>query len=231
MAISNRHKLLKEQAVILRLSGQSYREISNTLSVNKSTLNGWLKNVEITSDQKNKLHQQWLAGLAKARSKAGERNRQAKIDRIQEGKIVAKKLLENMPLNNAELELFLAGLYLGEGFKIKNRYGLGNANPSIVLLFVTLIRKLYPIKEERLRAAIFGRADQNSTNLIRYWSKILNIPSNQFHKTQLDQRTKNKTTHANYYGVCAVSYNDSRLQRRILAISEEMVKYSNNQGG
>ncbi|MFA6386005.1 MAG: hypothetical protein WCW29_04660 [Candidatus Paceibacterota bacterium] len=227
MTTSNRHKILKEQAISLRLTGQSYREISTGLKVSKSTLSGWLKNIEITSVQKHKLHQRWIVGLAKARSKAGERNKQARLNRIQEGKIAAKKLLESMPLNAAELELFLAGLYLGEGFKIKNRFGLGNANPAIVLLFVTILRKLYPIKEERLRAAIFGRADQDSDKLISYWSNILNIPTNQFHKTQLDQRTKSKTTHTNYFGVCAVSYNDSSLQRRILAISDEMVKYIN----
>lgn len=215
----------KEQSIELRLQGKSFREISAELNVAKSTLNGWLKNVEITDTQKQRLHQQWLDGLAKARSKAGERNKQARLDRIQAGQIAAKKLLESMPLNNAELELFLAGLYLGEGFKIKNRFGLGNANPVIVLLFINILRKLYPIREERLKAAIFGRADQNPDILIKYWSNLLHIPPNQFHKTQLDQRTKNKATHVNYFGVCAVSYNDSNLQRRILAIGNEMLKY------
>lgn len=228
MTLSSLHKNLKELAISLRLTGKSYREISTKLKIAKSTLNGWLKNVEITNAQKQKLREQWLAGLAKARSMAGERNKKAKLDRIQVGQIAAKRLLESMSLDNAELELFLAGLYLGEGFKIENRLGLGNANPDIVLLFITLLRKLYTIQESKLRGAIFGRADQNSEVLLKYWSNILEIPINQFHKTQLDQRTKNTISRDNYFGVCAVSYNDTSIQRRILAIGNEMLKYANN---
>lgn len=218
----------KERAIKLRLLGKSYREISSKLDVARSTLSGWLKNIEITPIQKQKLHQQWIDGLKRARLKAGKRNKQARMNRILASQIYAKQLLENMPLDKSELELFLAGLYLGEGFKIKNRMGLGNANPAVVLVFVTLLRKLYPIKEERLRAAVYGRADQNSKSLVRYWSKLLDIPSNQFHKTQLDVRTRDKPTLSNYFGVCAVSYNETSIQRRILAISEEMIKYVNN---
>lgn len=218
---------LKEQAINLRISGQSYRQISSDLNVARSTLNGWLKNVILTEDQQQILHQRWLDGLERARLKAGQRSKLAKLNRINEGLISAQQLLANITLNNLQLELFMAGLYLGEGFKKDNRFGLGNANPDIVLLFVTLLRKLYPIKEEKLRGAVYGRADQNSAQLIHYWSSLLDIPANQFHKTQLDIRTVNKPTRENYFGVCTVSYNDSSIQRRILAISKEMIKYIN----
>lgn len=227
MSRSKKHTTLKEQAVVLRLKGQSYRQISDSLNVARSTLNGWLKNVELTKLQQQKLHQQWLDGLDRARSKVGERNIQAKLNRIKVSQIAANKLITSLPLNNSELELFMAGLYLGEGFKIENRLGLGNANPEVVLLFVRLLRKLYLIKEDRLRAAVYGRADQSSEVLVEYWSQLLNIPPNQFHKTQLDKRTRGRPTRSNYFGVCAVSYNDSGIQRRILAISQEMIKYIN----
>lgn len=227
MSISKKHIAVREQAITLRLKGLSYRQISNDLKVARSTLNGWLKNIEITQAQQQKLHQQWLDGLSRARSKAGERNIQAKLNRIRVGQIAANEVVKSLSLNNSELELFMAGLYLGEGFKNDNRLGLGNANPEVVLLFVTLLRKLYLIKEEKLRAAVYGRADQSSEMLIRYWSQLLNIPSHQFHKTQLDRRTRGTPTHTNYFGVCAVSYNDSSIQRRILAISQEMIKYVN----
>lgn len=218
----------KVKAIKLRLQGNSYREISAELTIAKSTLNGWLKNINLTSAQKQKLYNQWLNGLVKARSVASERNKQAKLNRIQAGQVEAKKMLESLSLNDAELELFLAGLYLGEGYKTQGRLGLGNTNPNIMLLFITLMRKLYEIKEERIRAAIYARADQNVDSLVTYWSNLLNIPRNQFHKTQLDQRTKGIPTRANYKGVCGVSYNSSSIQRRIVAISEEVIKYINN---
>ena len=130
-------------------------------------------------------------------------------------------------MNNRILELFLAGLYLGDGFKIEGRLGLGSSNPKILVTFITLIRKLYKVNERRLRSAIFARADQNEKELLNYWSKLLNIPKRQFHRTQIDQRTHYSTSFTNYKGVCSVVYADVGLQRRILAISNMMLKYIN----
>lgn len=230
MGISKRHVLLKEQAIKLRQLGQSYGQISDSLGLAKSTLNGWLKNVEITSEQKQKLIEQWKLGMRKAQERSCQIKKEIKIENIRQSHTHAKEFLQNIPLNKPILELFLAGLYLGDGFKANGRLGLGNANPEIVRLFITLIRKLYSVKESKLRAEIFGRADQDPHLLVKYWSNLLKIPMSQFHHTQLDNRTV-KPTRSNYHGVCAVSYGDVNLQRRILAIGDEMLKCTNNQGG
>lgn len=225
MSVSKKHITPREHAVALRLKGQSYRQISNELNVARSTLNGWLKNVPLTDAQQQKLLEQWRLGLLKARRKSVEAKKARKIENIRQNQLSAKAFLKSLTLDNKVLELFLAGLYLGDGFKVNGRLGLGNANPQIVQLFVSLIRKLYPINENQLNAQIFGRADQNPDILIKYWSNLLNIPKNQFHHTQIDVRAKNPTR-SNYFGVCAVNYSDVSLQRRILAIGNEMLKYA-----
>lgn len=218
---------IKEQAIKLRLSGLSYRTISNQLNVARSTLNGWLKNIILTPNQQQQLLIQWRDGLRRGRIQAAKSHIKIKQDKIRISHIDAKKFLDSINLSKPKLELFLAGLYLGDGFKIDNRLGLGNSNPNIVLLFLTLLRKLYFIDETRIRAAIFGRHDQNPETLIKYWSSLLNILPNQFHKTQLDIRTKNIVSNIDYHGVCAVEYHDTNIQRRILAIGHEMIKYVN----
>lgn len=226
MSIGNRHKKLKEQAISLRLQGQSYRQISSELNVARSTLNGWLKDIAITKLQKDKLLKQWKEGLRKARLRSSEIKKEKKIENIHQSESSAKEFLKCIPLTNEILEIFLSGLYLGDGFKVNGRFGLGNSNPQIVKLFLTLIRQLYPINESKLGVQIFARADQNADALIDYWSNLLNIPKSQFQKTQHDKRTKNPTR-PNYHGVCAVNYSDVDLQRRILAIGNEMLKYNN----
>lgn len=225
MSISKKHITLKEQAIKLRHQGKSYREISEKLKVAKSTLNGWLKNVEITHDQKEQLLTQWKEGLRKARLRSCEVKRERKLESIHQSQLSAQQFINSLTLNNKVLELFLAGLYLGDGFKVNGRLGLGNANPQIVYLFLSLIRQLYSINESKLGAEIFARADQSPELLVDYWSKLLDIPKNQFHRTQRDARAKNPTR-PDYYGVCAVNYSDVVLQRRILAIGNEMLKYT-----
>ena len=123
------------------------------------------------------------------------------------------------------LQMLFVGLYLGDGFKIEGRVGLGNADPGIVLLFIVLLEKLYKVDRSKLKAQIFARVDQDECELLNFWSNGLNLDRMQFYKTQFDYRTKGKDSRINYHGVCAVSYNDTLLQRKILAIGREMVKY------
>jgi hypothetical protein len=219
------NRILKESAITLRRQGKSYQDIQTKLKIPKSTLNYWLSSIPLSKPHKQKLHNNWKNALKLARKKASLAHQKAKQKRIKVINNEAENFIQSINLDNKNLELFLAGLYLGDGFKIEGRMALGSSNPQILIAFVKLLRKLYHVKESRLRAAIFARSDQSSIKLINYWSKILSIPKNQFHKTQLDKRTRNSKTRLDYNGVCSVVYCDTKLQRRILAISNEVLEY------
>lgn len=215
----------KNEAIRLRKLGRSYREIEKELGVARSTLSYWLKNVDISKVQSLKLYSNWVSGIKDGRTKGAMANRVAKINRLQAIDNDVQKEYASKHLAEDVLQMLFVGLYLGDGFKIEGRVGLGNADPGIVLLFVVLLEKLYKVDRSRLKAQIFARADQDESKLLDYWSDQLNLDSAQFYKTQFDYRTKGKDSHINYHGVCAVSYNDTLLQRKILAIGKEMIKY------
>ena len=218
---------LKQQAISLRKMGKSYQSIQNQLNIPKSTLSYWLSSISLSKSHKQQLHRNWEKALLKARKKASLAHQKAKQNRIKTINHEADQFIRELNLNNKTLELFLAGLYLGDGYKIEGRMALGSSNPQISVAFITLLRKLYSIKESKIRAAIYARADQKPHLLLNYWSKILNIPKSQFHKTQIDKRTTGSTSYIDYNGVCSVIYADTSLQRRILAISNKMLKYIN----
>ena len=218
----------KRRAIELRRSGKSYRSIENELGIAKSTLSGWLKDVHLTQAQSKRLHQNWLEGLERARKMASQVHVTTKKNSINMHKREAKETVNSMKIDKNLLEIMLVGLYLGDGFKVNGRVGLGNSNPRIVKLFLTLIRVLYTINEDKIRVQIFARMDQKETELIQYWSDLLTVPMTQFHKTQFDKRTAISKTKSNYYGVCAVSVSNMELQRHILALGDQMVKYVNN---
>jgi hypothetical protein len=218
----------KRRAIELRRSGKSYRSIENELGIAKSTLSGWLKDVHLTQAQSKRLHQNWLEGLERARKMASQVHVTTKKNSINMHKREAKETVNSMKIDKNLLEIMLVGLYLGDGFKVNGRVGLGNSNPRIVKLFLTLIRVLYTINEDKIRVQIFARMDQKETELIQYWSDLLTVPMTQFHKTQFDKRTAKSKTKSNYYGVCAVSVSNMELQRHILALGDQMVKYVNN---
>jgi len=219
---------LKQKAIKLRKLGKSYQYIGQHLNIPKSTLSFWLTNIKLTSKQKHRLNQNWINGLKKARKKASKVHQQNRLKRINKTKKEIQQFFTELNLDKKNLELFLAGLYLGDGFKSGGRLSLGSSNPKIALVFITLIRKIYKIKEKKLRIGIYARFDQNPKNLVNFWSKTLNVPKNQFHKTQIDQRTKNIKSYKNYKGVCAINYFDVNLQRRILEVSNKMIEYVNH---
>lgn len=219
----NKNTILKKPAAIeLRKKGTSIRDIEKKLKIPRSTLSGWLKEVRLSEKQKEILKAKWVAGLNNARVKAVLAHRLAKQERLEKIRQEAKEFIRNSNINNNVLEIFLAGLYLGEGFKESARTGFCNSNPKIVMAFLELLRRLYDIDESKLRGSIYGRADQDRNELVQYWSRLLSIPETQFYKTQLDKRTLNTKTYPKYKGVCAVYYHDASVERRLTAIANEI---------
>ena len=221
--MSKTNPILKKRAIKLRKQGLSIREIEKKLKIARSTLSGWLKSTTLTKTQKQVLYKQWEGGLEKARIKAAKINHDAKRARIEKIEKEAQQYLNSLKLNNKILEIFLTGLYLGDGFKTGGRVALGSSNPLISKTFVILLKKLYNIDENKLRVAVYARADQNIKETESYWSRLLKIPKKQFYKTQIDKRTYGKKTYPDYKGVCCIIYCDTALQRRLIAISKEFL--------
>ncbi len=106
-------------------------------------------------------------------------------------------------------KLVLLILYAAEGTKNAARSTLvfGNSDPSIIRLFLKLLRVSYKISEDKFRCTVQCRADQDSSFLEIFWSKVTGIPLNQFYRTRIDKRSIGKKTINNRYkGVCRVDY-------------------------
>jgi len=213
----------KEIAIKLRKKGKSIRDIENILGVARSTLSGWLYNVELTREQKERLHKKWLDALVKARLKAADVHRNGRLERVKRIKEDTAKFASKLTIDKTLGEIIFAIFYLAEGTKKECSVVIVNSNPKILKNILNLFRYLYSPKPSKFRCCLHLRMDQSEEQLKNYWSKILKIPKFQFIKTQFDKRTT-KLTFKKYRGVCAVFYNDVNLQRRILYIGEELLQ-------
>ena len=220
----------KESAIKLRKKGKSYRDIETILDVNRSTLSGWLKNIELTKKQKYKLHNNWLNALVVARKKAVLWHNKGRDERRKKVHQEVEKFISNINVDKNIQEIILAIFYLAEGGKTENNFSLANSNPEILLGIVTLLRKVFIINESKFRCCLHLRKDQDQKTLKKFWSKISNIPESKFTKTQFDKRTIKKT-YDHYKGVCVVNYFDMALQRRVLYLGEKLLKIINKNTG
>lgn len=217
----------KESAIKLRKKGKSYRDIEDILSVNRSTLSGWLKNIKLTKEQKNKLHNDWLKALIPAREKAALVHKKQGHDRREAIKQEVKILASGVKIDKKIGEFILATFYLAEGTKKESCFVFANSNSKILQGIISLLRFLYKIDESKFRCCLHLRKDQNEEESKGFWSKTLDIPKSKFLKSQFDKRTIKKT-YSRYKGVCVLHYYDMALQRRILYLGDEILKITNN---
>lgn len=221
-------KTVKKQVRRLRSKGKTYSEIQDLLkvSLSKSTLSGWCKDVALPKWYKQKIYRLNQENYKKARKLAWAANKTKRERFLQELLNDIKPLQEKIK-DREVLKMILAILYLGEGTKWKGHSGLvlGSSDPNIILLYIKLLELCYGIDREKMKCRISYRADQNIKSLERYWSRITSIPLTNFYKTKPDPRTIGKPTKKKEYkGVCVVMCAGSHIQLELEAIPKLILK-------
>ncbi len=109
-------------------------------------------------------------------------------------------------------------LYLGEGAKT-NSTTLASSDARIARFFVSSLQTLYDVPTEKIRCHLHLRSDQDPEELVRYWSKTLKLPRENFGKPLIDKRTVRSKTYDHYKGVCSISCGRVAIQRRLMYIA------------
>ncbi len=211
----------KAEAIKLRKSGRSLPFIHHKLGIPKSTLSNWLKDVELTTEQKDKLRSDWQQALVKARLGAAAWHKNQKTLRLQIAESKSLELLSLLDLHDKNIiELALAFLYLGEGTKTKDETGMGSSNPIILKFFVNCLTTIYHVPLDKIKCELHLRADQNPVSSIKFWSNELGIDAKNFNKPYLDKRTTGQKTYESYKGVCLVRCGRVEIQRKLVYIAK-----------
>jgi len=109
--------------------------------------------------------------------------------------------------------LFIAGimLYWAEGTQLpkyrKYQLALTNSTPELLEVYCKFLRKYFDNIETGLRAALFIYQDISEIEAKQFWSDKLNIPKEQFIKTQILPSRSRLTETKLPYGTCCVYLN------------------------
>lgn len=213
----------KDKVLLLRKRGLSYRQIQERLHVPKSTLSAWLtphewsRNIISTLTKINatrsKIH---IEKLNRTRSKALEKvYKQSELEAISE-----YRTLKYHPL-------FIAGLmlYWGEGdksTKSSSHVRLGNVDPSLLRVYLTFLLDLCGVKKEKIWVSVHIYEDLDENTCVTYWSKVLGIATNRFHKSPV-LTGKHKTKRLPY-GTCTIGTSSAYLKKKMLYWIEALSK-------
>lgn len=195
--------------------------IEKKYGVPRSTLSGWLKGIVLTDQQKDKLLKNWQQALNEARKEAVKWHNAQKQMRLQQAKKAAEETLKTLNIRQKNiLELALAMLYLGEGFKSTPETSIGNSSPQILKFFIKALCLAYNFDRNKIRCELHLRADQNPVEIKEYWSSELSIPLANFTTVSIDMRTKGSVTYGHYKGVCVLRCGNAAIQRKLLFLAE-----------
>lgn len=213
----------KQKAILLRKRGLSYKLISTQLDVPKSTLSNWIsKKLGKFSRSKQLRH------LAKIRHLAAEARTRQRLEKLESIEVIVASNFKNFIINDKRIaKTILASLYWAEGAKHKGVSGLkfANTDPELVSLYIKLLRYCYNLNEERFRVKLHVHSYHKQRNCEKFWSKILNIPLNNFNQTYLKERNPKRKFRENFKGICFLSYLDSNIRLELLEIGKNISSF------
>jgi hypothetical protein len=123
-------------------------------------------------------------------------------------------------LSGQDQKLLLSGLslYWAEGSKANSHtVDFANSNKNMLLIFLRMLREIYGVDEKKLRVYIYCFANQNSGELIKYWSAMFKIPETQFSKPYVRNDFKIEKINKMPLGLVHIRYYDVKLLRQILS--------------
>ncbi len=200
----------RQRAIELRKQGISYFHILKEISVSKSTLSLWLRDIELTPEQKEKLLRgRQIAGYAGAKARQRERIENTK-------NILAKSRKEFLPLAKDPLFLIGLSLYWAEGAKNREEsIKFANSDESMIKLMMIWFRKICKVDEKKFRLGLHIHSLLSNTEAREYWSRVTKIPLTQIHKTYIKPTSLGHRKNALYNGTCTICISDKNLFRRI----------------
>ena len=195
------------EAILLRESGKSIKNISEILSISKSTASKWCEGIKLTPKQIEKLHESMVRGSYAGRIKGARMQHERRIERERVAEIIGIK--EIGKLSKRDLLIALVALYWGEGSKKKREFFIINSDPEMVRFLLKVIGKLFNIENERFIVGVginIAHKDRDE-EVKKYWSEITGIPKKQFRKTIFSKakRKKNYENFGNYYGMLRIN--------------------------
>lgn len=176
---------IEEKIKFLRSHGYSVPEISREVSVSKTSVLRYIKGIEILPEY-----------LSEWTGKRGG-SRKIKLLKLEQALNKAEAIVGG--LTSKEELLILSALYWAEGNK--KDFILTNTDPDLIRVFVSCLRNVLKLSDERIRISLRLYEDLNKEKSLNFWSKVVGIPKEKFLSVNiLPGKKKGKLE----YGMCRV---------------------------
>jgi transcriptional regulator with XRE-family HTH domain len=189
----------------LRAQGWTLQQIADELSVAKSSVSLWVRDVDFEPRPRSTARRRAPNAL--------QRRKQAEIDELM---AAGRERIGRL----SERDLLIAGvaLYAGEGSKRDGQVNFANSDPRQIIFFCHWLRTLFDVDESRLRVWLYLHEHLDLAAAIAFWSDLTAIPPTQFGKPYraVADPSIRRTKHVN--GCVGIAYACSRTHRSIMGL-------------
>jgi hypothetical protein len=200
--------------------GLPINEISRRVSVSKSSVSLWVRDIELTPQQEEAL-----------RAKNPAYNRQLSGWRQNAAKHRAKRMAaqeSGRTLAQRSEPLHLAGcmLYWAEGSKRRNQLCFSNSDPEMVKFFVAFLKTYFDVRDSDIRITCHLFADhiERQREVEQFWLNEAGLPSESLRKSVVNvysRSSKRKRINKLPYGTCQVVVSRTWVLQSILGSIQE----------
>ncbi|MFC1710460.1 hypothetical protein ACFL0F_02270 [Patescibacteria group bacterium] len=211
---------LRDKAISLRKKGYTYSEILGEVPVAKSTLSLWLRSVNLSKKQYQRITVKKLA----AAHRGGEARKRNRI--LVTNKIKTEAMNEIGTIDNKDLWLMGIMLHWAEGSKNSEyRPSVGvifsNSDSLMIKIYIKWLKECIMILNRDIYFDLFVHKTKQSkiSGYIKHWANITGFPESKFDKIYLKSNKikSNRKNRGKYYnGLLRVRVKRStNLNRRI----------------
>lgn len=175
-----------EQAISLREKGNSISSISRQLGVSKSTVSVWCRDISLSLSAIKRVSNNGKMKATIALLQYSESVRQKRIIDTQRSMGKGAHMLGK--LNQRDIYCLGLGLYWGEGYKRGSQeFGFTNSDPDMIIFYIKWLKTVFGADKNQLilRVSINAMHTDRIKEVEKYWSRLTNVPLDQFTKSSL----------------------------------------------
>ncbi|MBR9705547.1 helix-turn-helix domain-containing protein [Candidatus Pacearchaeota archaeon] len=202
----------KEECRILRKRGLSVRKIAEQIGVSKGSVSTWVRDINLSNDQIEKL---------KMKSVAGRKNSEAFRDKRRQSQEKGRKRIQKEDKEYS----FGCALFWGEGNKCKNQIRLTNSDPKMLAFFVNFLHKYFKISDDSITFNFQYYLNNGLTfeDIVSYWSNQLGLPKKCLRKCTLKSQYYSNSKIKHPYGIGSICVGNTDVVHQLYGSIKEMV--------
>jgi DNA-binding transcriptional ArsR family regulator len=211
MKTAERHRARK----LRHEQGLSVKELARMLGVSQSTVSLWVRDIELTSAQREQLKKRGNRAATAALSAGALARRRAAQG---EGRLTATR---GDPIHVAGCMLYWA-----EGSKHRNAVIFVNSDPAMMAFFALFLRSCFGVPDNRMRinCNLFADHVGRIHEIEQYWLDLLGLPRTCLRGSTVNvysKYSKKKRRNKLPYGTCRIAVHDTQLVQHIYGAIQE----------